>query len=442
VKVGNSVLNAGYNERFDVTSNRQYALNNWQQTVGSVLNTDVRVFLNGIELIATQYRWESATSSVFLELGVGTVGDKLKVYVISDGDYTVVGNTLTLDSAPTIAQSIKVWQFTNHDVEQIERINYDVVARSTLIVASEDYFEYQNLTNGIVRLRDPALDAQYVWVSVNGTTLSPSVDYKISNDQQLLKIRTPLQPNDVLDIVHFTAPKYNVKFGFRQFKDMLNRTHYKRLGNDYKYYLTENLYWYSQEIFLTDTTGLSVPNPITGRPGVLFIDGERIEYFLKYDNKVGQLRRGTLGTGIKSVYTVGVEAFDQSAFQNVPYADETVTEVFTSDGSTENITLSWIPQSANEFEVFVAGKRLRKNSIRQYNVTLGMDSPEADVILPAEFSVTGTSTTLTLTVAPPINTRITVVRRLGKLWNPDTALSQTENDIARFLRAKEVSLPQ
>jgi hypothetical protein len=56
--------------------------------------------------------------------------------------------------------------------------------------------------------------------------------------------------------------------------------------------------------------------------------------------------------------------------------------------------------------------------------------------------VTGTSTTLTLTVAPPINTRITVVRRLGKLWNPDTALSQTENDIARFLRAKEVSLPQ
>ena len=442
VKVGNSVLNAGYNERFDVTSNRQYALNNWQQTVGSVLNTDVRVFLNGIELIATQYRWESATSSVFLELGVGTVGDKLKVYVISDGDYTVVGNTLTLDSAPTIAQSIKVWQFTNHDVEQIERINYDVVARSTLVVNSEDYFEYQNLTNGIVRLRDPALDAQYVWVSVNGTTLSPSVDYKISNDQQLLKIRTPLQPNDVLDIVHFTAPKYNVKFGFRQFKDMLNRTHYKRLGNDYKYYLTQNLYWYSQEIFLTDTTGLSVPNTITGRPGVLFIDGERIEYFLKYDNRVGQLRRGTLGTGIKSVYTVGVEAFDQSAFQNVPYADETVTEVFTSDGSTENITLSWIPQSANEFEVFVAGKRLRKNSIRQYNVTLGMDSPEADVILPAEFSVTGTSTTLTLTVAPPINTRITVVRRLGKLWNPDTALSQTENDIARFLRAKEVSLPQ
>jgi hypothetical protein len=96
----------------------------------------------------------------------------------------------------------------------------------------------------------------------------------------------------------------------------------------------------------------------------------------------------------------------------------------------------------NEFEVFVAGRRLRKNSISQYSAALGMDSPEADVTVPAEFSVSGSSTICTLAVAPPVNTKITVVRRLGKLWNADTALSQTENDIARFLRAKEVSLPQ
>ena len=442
VKVGNSILNAGYNERFDVTAVRQYALKSWQQPFTTVLRTDVRAFLNGVELTSTQYRWESANSQVVLETGIGTVGDILKVYVISDGDYTVVGNTLTLDTAPTIGTNIKVWQFSNHDVEQIERINYDVIDRTTVTVGTDDYFEYQNLTNGLIRLREPALDAQYVWVSVNGVTLAPSVDYKVSNDQQFLKIRTALQQNDVIDLVHFTAAKYTAKFGFRQFKDMLNRTHYKRLGNDYKYFLTQPLHWYSQEIHITNTTGLTVPNPGLGRPGVIFIDGERIEYFLKYDDRVGQLRRGTLGTGVRSVHTVGTEVFDQSSFQNVPYTDEYVTEVFTSDGSTENITLSWIPLSANEFEVFVAGKRLRKNSISKYDPALGMDSPEADVIMPAEFSVTGTSTTLALLVAPPINTKITVVRRLGRLWNANTALSQTENDIARFLRAKEVSLPQ
>jgi hypothetical protein len=405
----------------------------------------VRAFLNGVELNSVEYRWESSNSSVVLEAGIGTEGDILKVYVISDGDYVIGGSggyTLTLDTAPTLGQTIKVWQFTNHDVLQIERTNYDIIARDTLVVDSNNYFEYQNLTNGIVRLRQSAVDAQYVWVAINGTVLSPSVDYKVSNDQQTLKIKSTIQANDVIDIIHFTAPKYVSKFGFRQFKDMLNRTHYKRLGNDNKYYLTQTLYWYSQEIFLSDTVGLTEPNVSLGRPGVLFIDGERIEYFLLFADRVGQLRRGTLGTGVKNNYESGTEVFDQSAFQTVPYKDETITEIFTSDGSTENITLSWEPQSVNEFEVFVAGRRLRKNSIRSYNATLGMDSPEADVILPAEFSVSGTSTICTLLVAPSVNTKIIVVRRIGKLWNPDTALSQAENDIARFLRAKEVSLPQ
>jgi hypothetical protein len=442
VRTASGILNAGYNERFNVTSLREYALKSWQQPFGSVLRTDVRAFLNGVELNTLQYRWESSNSSVVLEAGVGTVGDILKVYVISDGDYTIIGNTLTLDSAPALGETIKVWQFTNHDVLEIERINYDIIARDTLVVDSTNYFEYQNLTNGIIRLRQSAADAQYVWVAVNGTVLSPSVDYKVSNDQQFLKIENNLQLNDVIDIVHFTAPKYTAKFGYRQFKDMLNRTHYKRLGNDNKYYITQTLHWYSQEIFLGDTTGLTEPNVTLGRPGVLFVDGERIEYFLLFPDRVGQLRRGTLGTGIKSSYDAGTEVFDQSAFQTVPYKDETITEIFTSDGSTENITLSWVPQSVNEFEIFVAGKRLRKNSIRSYNPTLGMDSPEADVVLPAEFSVTGTSTTCTLLVAPPVNTKIIVVRRIGKLWNSNTPLSQTENDIARFLRAKEVSLPQ
>ena len=445
VKVGNNILNAGYNERFNVTAVREYTLKSWQQPFGSVLRTDVRAFLNGVELNSVEYRWESSNSSVVLEAGIGTVGDILKVYVISDGDYVIGGSggyTLTLDTAPTLGQTIKVWQFTNHDVLQIERTNYDIIARDTLVVDSNNYFEYQNLTNGIVRLRQSAVDAQYVWVAINGTVLSPSVDYKVSNDQQTLKIKSTIQANDVIDIIHFTAPKYVSKFGFRQFKDMLNRTHYKRLGNDNKYYLTQTLYWYSQEIFLSDTVGLTEPNVSLGRPGVLFIDGERIEYFLLFADRVGQLRRGTLGTGVKNDYESGTEVFDQSAFQTVPYKDETITEIFTSDGSTENITLSWIPQSVNEFEVFVAGRRLRKNSIRSYNATLGMDSPEADVILPAEFSVSGTSTICTLLVAPPVNTKIIVVRRIGKLWNNSTPLSQTENDIARFLRAKEVSLPQ
>jgi len=448
VKVANSVLNAGYNERFDVTAARDYFLNTWQLAPSSILNTSVKAFLNNVELLSpTQFRWNSANSSVTLETGIGTTGDQLKVYVVDDGDYIVNNNTITFDTAPALGASIRIWQFSNHDVLGSERINYDVVARDSLIVNTENYFEYQNLTNGIIRLREPAIDAQYAWVSINGVTLSPSVDYKISNNQNFIKINTTIQANDVIDVIHFTAPKYVGKFGFRQFKDMLNRVSYLRMGNDQKYFLSQTLHYYSQEIFLNSTQGLYEPNTALGRPGVLFINGERIEYFRLYSNRVGQLRRGTLGTGISTVHEIGTEVFDQSAFQVAPYRDETVSEVFVSDGSTENLTLSWIPLSANEFEVFVSGRRLRKNAISSYNPTLGMDSNEGDQTLPAEFTVSGSSTTLALAVAPAAGTKIIVVRRLGKLWNGsaatlgDTPLSQTENDIARFLRAKQVSLP-
>jgi hypothetical protein len=63
--------------------------------------------------------------------------------------------------------------------------------------------------------------------------------------------------------------------------------------------------------------------------------------------------------------------------------------------------------------------------------------------------VTGTTPILTLLTAPAVNTKVIVVKKIGKLWNsidiPEEStipLSQTENEIARFLRAKEVSLPQ
>ena len=136
---------------------------------------------------------------------------------------------------------------------------------------------------------------------------------------------------------------------------------------------------------------------------------------------------------------------------NVKVIPEVVINVVTYD-MVEQMSLSSTEyaKGVNEFEVFVEGKRLRKNSIKSYNVSLGMDSPAADVDLPAEFTIAANSSILTLIGVPPaVNTRITVVRKIGKLWNEieipqqsTTPLSQTENEIARFLRAKEVSLPQ
>lgn len=452
VKLDNLILNAGYNQQFTVqTAVRVYPLSTWQQIPGSISGSNIKAFLNGVELQANDYNWNITQSNVELKANIGVNGDILKVYVLNDGDYSIVDDKLILNTAPGLGVSIKVWQFSNHDIAQIERINYDVVERVNTTLNSADNFEYRNLTNGLIKLRRTAEDTQYVWVIVNGQLLSANIDYRLSNNQNFVKINRTLQENDVVDVIHFAAPRYVTKFGFRQFKDMINRTHYQRLGNEHKFYLSQDLHWYSQLIYL-DTTGLTEPNVQQNKPGVIFVDGERIEYFLKYANKLEQLRRCTLGTGIKNKHTAGTEVFDQSSYQTVPYKDVTGTDRFVGDGSTNQFALSFTPgaKGVNEFEVFVEGRRLRKNSIKSYNVNLGMDSPAADVDLPAEFTIAANSSILTLTGVPPaVNTRITVVRKIGKLWNEidiplisTTPLSQTENEIARFLRAKEVSLPQ
>jgi len=300
VKVDNAILNAGYNIQYTIpaSNQREYALEIFQMPQGSLDVADVKVFVNSVEISTpTQWRFEIANSSITLADEIGVPGDLVEMYVITDGDYRINGTTVTLDTAPTNGAVVEVLQFTNHNLLGLERINYEVVARTTLIPEDVDYITYNRLTVGEITLRAPAVDAQYVWVSVNGELLTPSVDYYVTDDK--LKVQLVRQPaaNDVIDIIHFTAPVSKAKFAFRQFKDMLNRTHFKRLDIA-PAKLAQALNYYDLRIELDDASELSEPNKGQNLPGVIFIAGERIEYFVKESNTLRQLRRGTLGTGV------------------------------------------------------------------------------------------------------------------------------------------------
>ena len=219
--------------------------------------------------------------------------------------------------------------------------------------------------------------------------------------------------------------------------------------------LVKDLKWYDKDIQLENYESLPQPNINTKNPGVIFIDGERIEYFIKDGNKLKQLRRGTMGTGVKDNYTTGTEVYNQSATSTLPYRDETYSTVFTADGTSKVYVLDFTPSSTNEFEVFVAGKRLRKTTLASYEMNtanrtayatasqdIAQDSPEGDVTLPAEFSLQNTNELVLLNV-PSENQKVIVVRRIGKTWtNSGKTLSNSDSDIARFLRSTQVDLPR
>lgn len=452
VKVDNRILNAGYSRNFTipVTNDREFLLEAFQQPGNALQTEDIKVFLNGSEISApVQWRFDVFNSSVIISPEVGEVGDLIEVYVVTDGEYQINGNVITFDEIPGEDSTIDIYQFSNHNILGIERFNYDVVDRASLTPEDVDYITYNRLTVGEITLRKPAADAQYVWISLNGELLTPNVDYYITDERTKVRlVKAPAQ-DDAIDVIHFAAPVAVSKFAYRQFKDMLNRTHYKRLDSAATLLATP-LNYYDLRIEVQDGSTLPEPNRSVNMPGIIFIQGERIEYLVKEGNTLRQLRRGTLGTGVKDYYEANTPVFDQGSAKTVPYRDVTQVQEEISTGVL-NFNLNFIARTADEFEVFVAGKRLTKTDIVAFNPEIAMDSPEGDETLPPEFRLENTvdsngnilSSSVILSKVPPEDSKILFVRKVGKLWTePGVSLGETQNDIGYFLRAGTTTLPE
>jgi hypothetical protein len=461
VKAGNKIFNAGYNQRYITKATTlEYKIEEWQFPPGSLDSRYVEVYLNGVILDTVKWNLIVGASTVIRLKGEVQQqdGDILDVFVMTDGEYRFgyvdsgsrlfvkTPNQIYFDTAIAEGTEIQIFTFNNHDYQDIQRISYDVVDRINLVPGTEEYQKYIHLHNGLIKLNQEAIDAQYLWVSINGQLLTPSVDYFVTDNKQYVKIESTISENDVVQVVHFAASKTQNKFGWSQFKDMLNRTHYIRINNEEEVTLAKDLYQYDQSI--TVINGEALPSPVAGstKPAIIMIDGERIEYFVRNGNVISQFRRGTLGTGVKNMYPADTVVLNISGKNSMPYKDETLTTIFTADGTSSTYELDFTPNNINEFEVFVAGKRLRKNSINNYifnEVTgpVALDSPEGDETLSAEFTIN--SNQLVLTSTPIQNTKVIVVRKQGQRWsNPGIALADSDSNISRFLRAATVDLPR
>ena len=131
----------------------------------------------------------------------------------------------------------------------------------------------------------------------------------------------PAQIFDTLDIRIWNQGSTNM--GLRMFKNMTNNFSYLRLARTTS--LSTELNVNDTVIYIGDVSVLADPNIEYGYPGVIFINGERIEYYSidRINNTITDLRRGTQGTGISTIHVVGSVIEDGSKNQIVPDADYT-----------------------------------------------------------------------------------------------------------------------
>jgi hypothetical protein len=324
---------------FTVTgASRTFVLGEADYALNTIDLNAISVTVNGNNIARSiAYQWFSVTNTLRLKRGVANVGDVVAVSINLNADYNVFASPTGYDikflNTHTVNSNISVITFANHDILNIERTNNYAESRSLLTLETPEYYRFNQLAGGRFKLRNSVTGSQYVWVTLNRQLLTPEIDYVLETNLSHIRLdhSRVLLPTDIVEVIVFSNKPVQLPVGYKIFKDMLNSTTYSRLDDRVSTVLAEPLHHFNSQIIVEDGSGLQEPNAMLNKPGVIFINGERIEYLQKSGSRLGQLRRGTKGTGAKLLHAAGTLIRDQGTTQLIPYKDEMVTNLAVSN---------------------------------------------------------------------------------------------------------------
>ena len=499
------------------------APNNSYFTIGSSLTykIDVKKFeafdvdIDGISVIVDNtilrpvldYTVDLGGITVTLNAAVKTkyLGYTMTVCIRKDNEYTYIAPVGNASAQLVISDSVafnagdylEVTGFYKHNVLDIQRTSVNVTTKISITGNTVEYFDYKGLTNGRIKLDRAILNDYYVMVTRNGELLTPSVDFKLNKSRKSIKLANAPDINDKISVMTYSSAGIAGGIAYMQFKDMLNRTHFKRLSKAKQTTLASDFAITDTSFEVVDASNFDVPNPAQNKPGVVEIYGERIEYFKKDGNVLSQLRRGTLGTGPRLLYTAGTFVQEIGPGETLPYVEQTIVEQVVSDGTNVvNIgfvpgattlatyqkpqdtleifvggyddSVNWAPNvgysvnalvtvgsytykcttahtsstsfraDAANWQFFVGNIRLKKAAYKVHNNNVAPESPEGDVTMPADFTVNGTDAVITLASPLKFGTKVTVIKKLGADFDGKVAgnvLSST-GKVADFLKSQ------
>jgi hypothetical protein len=422
------------------------------ESIGTITSGGIKVYINEVlQQFVIDFTYNGNANLINIPAENLTLGDVIRIETNVRAEYSIVGNNLVIPA--TVDLSL------NDDIQIICFSEYP-----TLNMITDEY------AGGRVQYQLPRqpVDENFVWVYKNGQRLTKDADYRLDAPRSVIYLTEDSTSNDLIKIVQFGNIIYKPNRAFEIFKDMLNNYHYKRHSISNNIRLAKALTYYDTEIEVTDSSELSDPIPSRRIPGVVIINNERIDYFEKNGNILSQIRRGCFGTGIADIHAAGSYVINAGANDTLPYTENQEKFNFISDGSTlligpldftptQAVRTSWyrnsIPSSygaCDQVEVFVSGRRLRKNPLDIYVESDGASSPSADEIVEAEFSVNGTTPYIRLTESIAAGAKITIIRKLGRIWyersefsaSKGVTLLSNRTPIAEFIAAKTSELPE
>ena len=261
--------------------------------------------------------------------------------------YNPINNKIVFSQVYTNSDVVEVISSYNHDILDIQRTAITISTNLSITQNSAEYYTYKESLSGLIALDRPVISDEYVWVVKNSNLLVPSVDYKLNANKQSIQLATTPAISDVITLITFGNNILGSAISYMQFKDMLNRVHFKRLSKNKQTRLLKPLKFNDTSILVKNSINFDIPNAAINRPGIIEINGERIEFFEIDGNKLSKLRRGTLGTGVPLEHKSGTFVQEIGPSETLPYTESSIIQQVESDGSPI-INLNFIPTKSVE----------------------------------------------------------------------------------------------
>jgi hypothetical protein len=250
------------------------------------------------------------------------------ITVSTVADYLVSGNTLQLVNAPPLGDTISVTTWNDTAQQNILTLvfqgpedegvvitePYDSTAFDSGTVnddpGSFDYSEGITIPNNNLDLQRSGIQANRLWVTLNGRRLFDGKDFIVDGDILVLA-SGPMANSDIVAVTEFTESVVPEAIAFRIFQDMRGVQATYRITASTTTTLVQNLSATADIAYVRDANALTQPNLPDGIFGVCTINGERIMYRERDTalHTISGLMRGTAGTAATS-HTVGTEVYD------------------------------------------------------------------------------------------------------------------------------------
>jgi hypothetical protein len=394
VRDDNSILRGPDNIYYTLRNNQTtYSIPEYKFVSGNFTNDDFVVYLGGRKLqIMVDYVVDLLTGSITITSSNYTESAVMIISITGSSEYFIENGNIEFVSAPTAGNVITVTSMFNHDVLDIQTTDYEIDMSISLTKDSFEYLSYNLTKGGRIKLNREVIDDSYVWLIKNNTLLTHSIDYKLLSNKREIKLTEKPVSSDVFVVMTYSNNVVKNNLSYMQFKDMLNRDHYKRMSKSRQTFLVKDLKYSDKVIYVDNPDVLSQPNRLKNIPGVIYLNGERIEYFVKDGNQLKQIRRGTLGTGTPEIHVSGLTLIDIGVSETIPYKDDFIIDTNIYDGSSNLLPLQYVPKlvdtsitdsnwirnnipnnfgQSNEIEVFVGGYGIKGEWQSKIEYSLG-----------------------------------------------------------------------